>query len=268
MTQNYNDILPADSLSSSLDKIEGRDDSVRDLFAGTAEPSSPVAYQLWADTTTTKLKQRNAANNAWIIIGDLVATDMGHLRTDGTNTMSASLNFNSNKGINCTDPTLDQDVSTKKYVDDNITAAGSAKFDASVDTTAGSSSGLVTPSGSAYPTIAWAATINNGFVIGSGIDQSAITVSASGTYLINAMVGFQHTGAGEATIAVRVAAGSSGSLVSAAQISLVPLQEGSSLISILITFSASDTFDIIVNAPAGFFNNNATHTKMNIIRVS
>ena len=33
-----------------------------------AEPATMFAYQFWADTTTGILKQRNAANTAWISI--------------------------------------------------------------------------------------------------------------------------------------------------------------------------------------------------------
>jgi hypothetical protein len=42
--------------------------------SGASAPSvtnQPVAYQLWADTTTGMLKQRNAANTAWITLGPL-----------------------------------------------------------------------------------------------------------------------------------------------------------------------------------------------------
>jgi hypothetical protein len=34
--------------------------------SGAAEPSPTFAYQLWADTTSGKLKMRNAANTAWL----------------------------------------------------------------------------------------------------------------------------------------------------------------------------------------------------------
>lgn len=33
--------------------------------SGTTEPASPYAYQLWADVTNDRLKQRNAANSGW-----------------------------------------------------------------------------------------------------------------------------------------------------------------------------------------------------------
>jgi hypothetical protein len=39
--------------------------------SGTAEPSTTFAYQWWADTTAGVLKQRNAANSAWITIREL-----------------------------------------------------------------------------------------------------------------------------------------------------------------------------------------------------
>jgi hypothetical protein len=39
--------------------------------SGTAEPSVTYAYQWWADTTAGLLKQRNAANSAWITIREL-----------------------------------------------------------------------------------------------------------------------------------------------------------------------------------------------------
>jgi hypothetical protein len=40
-------------------------------------PATTYAYMWWADTTTGLLKQRNAANSAWITIGTLSATAWG-----------------------------------------------------------------------------------------------------------------------------------------------------------------------------------------------
>lgn len=45
--------------------------------SGTVEPSTIYAYQWWADTNTGLLKQRNAANSAWITIGTLASTNLG-----------------------------------------------------------------------------------------------------------------------------------------------------------------------------------------------
>jgi hypothetical protein len=40
-------------------------------------PATTYAYQWWADTTTGLLKQRNAANSAFITIGTLASTNLG-----------------------------------------------------------------------------------------------------------------------------------------------------------------------------------------------
>ena len=45
--------------------------------SGSSEPSTIYAYQFWADTNTGLLKQRNAANSAWVTIGTLASTNLG-----------------------------------------------------------------------------------------------------------------------------------------------------------------------------------------------
>jgi len=50
--------------------------SVLSVNSGSSEPATRVAYMLWADTTSGQLKQRNAANNAWINKGALTATPL------------------------------------------------------------------------------------------------------------------------------------------------------------------------------------------------
>jgi hypothetical protein len=45
--------------------------------SGATAPLTTYAYQLWADTTAGLLKQRNAANNAWITIGSLGTANLG-----------------------------------------------------------------------------------------------------------------------------------------------------------------------------------------------
>lgn len=43
--------------------------AIQSQNSGSSEPSTTYAYQWWADTSgTPTLKQRNAANNAWISI--------------------------------------------------------------------------------------------------------------------------------------------------------------------------------------------------------
>jgi hypothetical protein len=51
--------------------------------SGAAQPSTTYAYQWWADTTTGLLKIRNAANNGFIIVGTLGATNLGLLSLAG-----------------------------------------------------------------------------------------------------------------------------------------------------------------------------------------
>lgn len=41
--------------------------------SGSSEPATTFAFQWWADTTSGLLKQRNAANSAWIVKGELAA---------------------------------------------------------------------------------------------------------------------------------------------------------------------------------------------------
>jgi len=51
--------------------------------SGATEPTTMYAYQWWADTTTGLLKQRNAANSAWITIGTLASANLGLLSLAG-----------------------------------------------------------------------------------------------------------------------------------------------------------------------------------------
>ena len=53
-------------------------DAVHSTNSGGSEPSTKVAYMLWADTTNNLLKIRNGANNAWISLGSITTADMGH----------------------------------------------------------------------------------------------------------------------------------------------------------------------------------------------
>jgi len=51
--------------------------------SGATEPGTMYAYQWWADTTTGLLKQRNAANSAWVTIGTLASANLGLLPLAG-----------------------------------------------------------------------------------------------------------------------------------------------------------------------------------------
>lgn len=58
--------------------------------SGAAEPSTTYAYQLWADTTTGWLKQRNAANSAWLLLRTLDSTGFWSLPAGTTAQRPAS----------------------------------------------------------------------------------------------------------------------------------------------------------------------------------
>lgn len=51
--------------------------------SGASEPSTMYAYQIWGDTTTGLLKQRNAANSAWVTIGTLGVANLGLFPASG-----------------------------------------------------------------------------------------------------------------------------------------------------------------------------------------
>ncbi len=57
--------------------IQNALDSLNTIQSGATAPASAAPYSLWADTGNALLKQRNAANNAWIVVGTLGAAYLG-----------------------------------------------------------------------------------------------------------------------------------------------------------------------------------------------
>lgn len=53
--------------------------AVVSINSGSTEPATTYAYMLWADSTAGQVKQRNAANNAWVVIGTLGSVGWGLL---------------------------------------------------------------------------------------------------------------------------------------------------------------------------------------------
>lgn len=68
------------------------------LSSGATEPSTTYAYQLWADTGSGLLKQRNAANDGWINKGNLADVDWGFLNKAG-GSMSGLLQLDQSTNI-------------------------------------------------------------------------------------------------------------------------------------------------------------------------
>ncbi len=89
------------------------------LNSGATEPAVKQAYMFWADTTTGLLKQRNAANSAWINKGSLAAVNFGFL-VDTASVIVTSLidNLAVTAGKLATDS-----VETLKIKARNVTAA-------------------------------------------------------------------------------------------------------------------------------------------------
>ena len=54
-----------------------------------SEPSDKFAHMWWVDTSANLLKQRNAANNAWITIGSLALNNLGHATLATAQTFTA-----------------------------------------------------------------------------------------------------------------------------------------------------------------------------------
>lgn len=71
MSQDFSNAITGALGTALVTTLPGNDDALRSLFSGATAPSSTVPYQFWADTTTGLLKQRNAANSAWVVFGPL-----------------------------------------------------------------------------------------------------------------------------------------------------------------------------------------------------
>ena len=67
--------------------------------SGSSEPATMYAYQWWADTTSGSLKQRNAANNAWITIGTLASANLGLVPLSGAGGTPSSLTLTNATGL-------------------------------------------------------------------------------------------------------------------------------------------------------------------------
>jgi hypothetical protein len=64
-------VIPDGSGAAVLASLNLALDTLNTLNSGPGAPGSPEAYMLWADTGTGYLKQRNAANNAWVALRPL-----------------------------------------------------------------------------------------------------------------------------------------------------------------------------------------------------
>lgn len=81
--------------------------NVRTFHSGATDPAGgggagATPYMGWWDTSgsPTVLKIRNAADSAWITVGDLT-DNLGHLRVDGTVAMTGNLDMGDQSIVDC-----------------------------------------------------------------------------------------------------------------------------------------------------------------------
>lgn len=87
MPQAFHPIEGTDLLGDSWEDINSTTMALATGFSGAAAPASPLAYQVWYDTANGLVKERNAANDAWIVTGVVGQTYHGLLaRAGGTMT--------------------------------------------------------------------------------------------------------------------------------------------------------------------------------------
>ena len=60
--------------------------------SGASAPSTTFAYMWWSDTTTGLLKIRNAANNAWVVVGTLASANLGLIPAGSGSIVNADVN--------------------------------------------------------------------------------------------------------------------------------------------------------------------------------
>lgn len=92
MSQTYRQLLGTDFLSDSRQYLNDSDEALRTRFSGPTEPSSPAAFQLWADTTTGYIKERNLANDGWVIVG-VIGAAYGNALPRSGGTMTAGIDM-------------------------------------------------------------------------------------------------------------------------------------------------------------------------------
>tara|TARA_R100000329_G_scaffold42588_1_gene39590 strand:- start:10 stop:960 length:951 start_codon:yes stop_codon:yes gene_type:complete len=64
---------------------------IQSLNSGSSDPSTTVAYKIWADTANNLLKIRNSANNGWLTLGDLTDANNLGLATKASPTFTGTV---------------------------------------------------------------------------------------------------------------------------------------------------------------------------------
>ena len=64
---------------------------IQSLNSGSGDPSTTVAYKIWADTANNLLKIRNSSNNGWLTLGDLTDANNLGLATKASPTFTGTV---------------------------------------------------------------------------------------------------------------------------------------------------------------------------------
>jgi hypothetical protein len=138
--------------------------------SGTTAPTTTTAYMYWADTTTGLLKQRNAANSAWIIVGVMGSANLANAAPRGTTR-------NLQARTNATTPNSKIDITADDVVVRDASTGHSmmlSNISVTIDITASAANGLDTGSEAS-------ATWYYGYVIAKADGTVAGLFSASAT---------------------------------------------------------------------------------------
>lgn len=148
------------------------------LNSGASEPSTMFAYMLWADTTSGSIKQRNAANNAWVTVGTMATTNWGFATIAGTQTISGATGFTALQDVTFT--------STSRRIKgdfDNATIASRLSFQSANSNQQTIVQSLPSGSSSAAGYLA----INNSTPTNAG--TASLTVDSTAAYLTSGRTG-------------------------------------------------------------------------------
>lgn len=139
------------------------------LSSGATAPATTYAYQWWADTSTGILKQRNAANDAWINKGNIADVNWGFAALAALQTFTAS-----QRGT----VTTDNDGSFDMNVTNNFKCTPTGTFTLTfTNVTAGQSGYVILVNSGGYAVSAASTT-----KVGASL---LATISTAGTYVLS-----------------------------------------------------------------------------------
>ena len=111
--------------------------AIATVNSGSTEPSTTFAHQLWVDTSSSVLKIRNAADNAWITTGVSITasnTFTGNLTGNVTGNLTGNVTGNVTGDLTGNADTATT-LATARTISLSGDVAGSASFDGSGDIT-------------------------------------------------------------------------------------------------------------------------------------